>query len=181
MYVLLKGQVNLCKVGPHGQTSIIATIDPVIMFNEVAVLDGGANPFCARAVQDCLIWQISYEAFQHILNKHPQIGLGLLKVLARRNRKMLEQYEDLSFRPVLARVAKLLLDLSENGTKKIQRSDHPIHQLAARIASVPEAISRSLTTLKAQGVIEYDRAVIRVVAPEELARLAQVDIHRFNP
>ena len=109
MHVLIKGQVELQKTGPQGKTSILSIIDPVIMFNEVSVLDGGENPFSAYATQDCIIWQVSYEAFQSLLTRYPQVGLGLLRVLAKRNRQMLTQYEDVSFRSVLARTAKLLL------------------------------------------------------------------------
>ena len=43
MYVLLKGKVDLCKTGPEGQVTILNSIRPVIMFNEVPVLDGGGT------------------------------------------------------------------------------------------------------------------------------------------
>ena len=52
MFVLLAGQVHLRKLGPQGQESILAVIEPVIMFNEVAVLDGGPNLTTAVAAQD---------------------------------------------------------------------------------------------------------------------------------
>src|SRR5512140_1846538 len=64
MFVLLSGRVHLCKLGPRGQQSIITTIEPVIMFNEVSVLDGGANLVTARAVEDCITWHVEYSNFQ---------------------------------------------------------------------------------------------------------------------
>jgi CRP/FNR family cyclic AMP-dependent transcriptional regulator len=115
MFVLMRGMVHLCKIGPQGQINIMAVVEPVIMFNEITVLDGGSNPVTAVAVKDCLIWQIGYDSFQALLEKIPQVGLSLLRVLARRNRQMIAQYEDLSFRSVIARTAKLILDLSEYG------------------------------------------------------------------
>ncbi|GAB4421709.1 MAG: Crp/Fnr family transcriptional regulator [Anaerolineales bacterium] len=174
MHVLIQGQVEIQKTGPQGKTGILSTIEPVIMFNEVAVLDGGPNPFTAQATKDCTIWQVSYDSFQNLLERYPQIGLGLLRVLARRNRQMLAHYEDVSFRSVLARTAKLLLELSGNGAMKIKRSEYPISNMAARIASVPEIISRSLNTFKSQGAIQYDRSEIIVTNPDMLAEIAQV-------
>lgn len=47
--VLLRGEVHLYKLGPEGQENIIAVIKPVIMFNEVAAIDGGPNPATAVA------------------------------------------------------------------------------------------------------------------------------------
>ena len=175
MYVLLAGEVHLCKLGPNGKQNIMAVIKPVIMFNEVAVLDGGSNPATAIAAKDCTAWQISHNAFQALLKRIPQVGLSLLRVLAERNRLIVSQYYDLSFRSVLARTAKLLLELSRNGEQPIHRRDHPIHMLAARIATVPEAVSRALKEIESQGATCMTRSTIEVRLPWVLANLAQID------
>ncbi len=176
MHVLVSGLVHLYKIGPQGQENIIKVARPVTMFNEVAVLDDGPNPVCARAAQDCLVWHIGYEPFQGLLRRHPDIAIGLLKVLAARNRQLIDHYEDLSFRPVQARVAKLLLELSENGQKRIARREHSISQMAARVASVPEAISRTLGELARQGIIFSTRVEIRVLDAKALGEVALLDI-----
>jgi CRP/FNR family transcriptional regulator len=173
MFVLLTGQVHLRKLGPQGQESILAVIEPVIMFNEVAVLDSGANLTTAVAAQDCTVWQIGCESFQALLARYPMIGLGLLRVLARRNRFLVSQYEDLSFRTVQARAAKLLLDLSDHGAQPIDRRKHPNHELAARIATVPEAFSRALNAFKRGGCLTCTRTAIAVHCIENLAALAE--------
>lgn len=174
MFVLLDGLVHLCGIGPEGQEQIMAVIEPVIMFNEVTVLDGGPNPLTAVAIRDCLTWQISHDSFQALMQRYPHMGLSLLPVLAARNRRLLAQYEDLSFRSVPARTAKLLLDLSRYGQQPIDRRQHPISWMAARIATVPEAISRSLSTCSKSGLINSSRSTIIVTDPEGLARFAQV-------
>ncbi len=175
MHVLIKGLVHLCKIGPQGQENIIKVVHPVTMFNEVTVLDGSENPVCARAAQDCLVWRIGYEPFQKLLMRHPEISLGLLKVLATRNRQLIAHYADLSFRPVLARVAKLLLELSENGQCNIQRREHSISQMAARIASVPEAVSRALGELARREIIFSTRTEIRILNAKLLGETAQIE------
>ena len=172
MFVLLRGRIHLRKVGPGGQESILAIIEPIIMFNEVPVLDGGPNLATAVAVTESLAWQIGCENFQALLSRYPQIGLGLLKVLARRNRILVSQYEDISFRSVQARAAKLLLDLSEAGQRPIDRRVYPNQQMAARIATVPEAFSRALNTFKRHGFISASRAEITLHDPDALANLA---------
>jgi CRP-like cAMP-binding protein len=175
MFVLIGGRVHLCKFGRQGQMNIMSVIEPIIMFNEVAVLDGGPDPLTAIAAEDCLLWQIDYDAFQALLKQIPQVGLSLLHVLARRNRQMIARYEDLSFRTVLSRTAKLLLDLSNRGSRPIDRRNCSIQEMADRIATVPEAISRSLNTIKCQGLIETCRTEITVLSVEQLANLAQVE------
>lgn len=173
MFVLLSGCVHLRKLGPQGQESIIAVIEPVIMFNEVAVLDGGPNLATAVAVRDSMTWQIGCAPFQELLGRYPLIGLGLLRVLAARNRFLVSQLEDLSFRSVHARAAKLLLDLSSGGASPIDRRKHPNYEMAARIATVPEAFSRALNAFSRTGCITSTRTAIHVHCTEELAVLAE--------
>jgi CRP/FNR family cyclic AMP-dependent transcriptional regulator len=174
MFVLLSGQVHLCKMGLPGQQNIMTVIEPIIMFNEVAVLDGGPNPVTAIAIQTCVTWHIGCAAFHKLMSHYPEVGLGLLPVLAARNRTLIGQYEDLSFRSVPARTAKLLLDLSLYGQQPIDRRNHSIYEMAARIATVPEAISRALKTFKSKGYILSTRVSITVRQPEALAHAAQI-------
>jgi CRP-like cAMP-binding protein len=176
MFVLFSGKVHLRKLSPTGQEQIISIIEPVIMFNELTAIDAGPNPFTAVAAENCLTWNIGYDAFHDLVRRfpNPDIGLGLLRVIAARTRLLINRCEDLSFKPVLARTAKLLLELSEDGEKVIERRNHPIKELAALIATVPEAISRSLKTLKEDRMIEYSRSKITVTDPQALADLAQM-------
>jgi CRP-like cAMP-binding protein len=180
MFVLATGRVHLMKLGPQGQQSIIDVIEPVIMFNEVTALDGGPNLTTAVAVQDCVTWNIPYENFQALMKNYPQLGLGLLRILAARNRTLVSMFEDLSFRTVVSRVAKLLLDLSENGKHPIDRHEHQNQEMAARVATVPEAFSRSLRLFKDRNLITCTHTSILVNDAKELAQLAQIEKHLFK-
>jgi len=174
LYVLLSGEVSLQKIGPEGHQYIMAILQPVTMFNEVAVLDQGLNPATAITNTRSYIWQTGCEQFHQLLNNYPQIALGLLPILAKRNRMLITQYEDLSFLSVRARTAKLLLDLSQNGAETIQRDQHSIQTLSARISTAPEVISRSMRSISQQGLIQYDRLTIKVLKPDGLAQLAHI-------
>ena len=174
LFVLLCGQVYLNKIGPEGQMNIMATINPVIMFNEVAVLDGGPNPVTAITAQESSVWHVTCERWEALVTRFPSIAVGLLPVLAARNRFMIARYEDLAFRPVRARLAKMLLDLSENGNKQINRRQNTIRALASRISTVPEAVSRTLSEFKHNNLIASDRLTITLLQPKELAQLAKI-------
>jgi len=182
MFVLFSGLVHLCKHSLDGQVHLISVIEPVIMFNEVAVIDGGSNPFTAIAVKDCLTWNIKFESFEALVKRYPDpmIGLAMLRVLAMRTRMLLDRCEDLSFRPVLARTAKLILELSDFGATSIDRNKYPIKDLAASIATVPESISRSLSQLSEQELISCTRDQITILKVDELYETAQVEPKLIN-
>ena len=174
LFVLLSGRIHLFKLSPEGQQSILAEIEPVIMFNEVPALDAGPNAVTARSVEASVIWHCKSDAFKAMLMEYPTMALGLLRVLARRNRFLVEQFEDLSFRSVLARSAKLLLELSDYGDQRIDRLQHPNTELAARVSTVPEAFSRALRTFKDNHYIEATRIELSILQPDALADLAQI-------
>ena len=180
LFVLFKGIVHLHKLGVQGQETIVAVIKPVIMFNEVTVIDGGKNPVTGLAIEDCVTWQIGYKDFQSLMDRYPQVGTGLLHSLATRNRMMLSHIEDISSRPILARVAKSLLDLSNQGREPVNRYLHSNQEIAARVATVHEAVSRSIKTLQDRGSIRSSRDTIKVISVKRLAELAQLDPLEFK-
>jgi hypothetical protein len=73
-------------------------------------------------------------------------------------------------------IAKLLLDPSENGNRTIDRHGCSIAEMASRVATVPEAISRSLNLLKNSGTILVSRTEITIISTGKLASLAQIGL-----
>ncbi len=174
LFVLVQGQVALFKTGPEGQMSLLTILYPVIMFNEVAALDGGLNPVSSIAHTDVIVWKIGYQKFQDLIHQYQELGSSLLQVLAKRNRMLIAHYDDLSFRTIEARLAKYLVELSEQGRKAIHRKDLPIKVIAARIVTTPEAVSRTLKRFKESGMIMCDRQQITILDLLRLSDRAQI-------
>jgi len=179
MYVLFTGKVHLCNYNCDGQSQIFSVIEPVTMFNEVTAIDGNPNPATAIAVKDCLTWNIGYEAFENLVKQYPDpvVGLAMMRVLAGRTRELINLCGDLTFRTVISRCAKLILDLSENGKKSIDRHEFPLADLSALVATAPESISRSLSWLDEQGLIEADRTHISVLKADELLEIVTIEFN----
>lgn len=175
VHVLLNGQVNLLKVGLQGIESIVHVIKPVTIFNEISAIDQKGNPVTAITEQESVTWQVSPARFKALAQRHPEFGYRIMEIMAERNRVLLNCYEDLISRPVLARTAKLLLSLSKGGYYPINRYEHPNLKIAAMAATVPEAVSRSIKTLKENQVIGCTRAQIRIISREVLTQYAQVE------
>ncbi len=180
LFVIFRGHVHLYKMGVQGQESIITSIKPVVMFNEVPVLDGGLNTVSAVAVQDCVTWCISSDRFHLLMKKYPELGTGLLMIMASRNRLLFNRYEDLFSRPVIARLAKVIIHLSEDGASPINRYRYNNQKLAALAATVPEAISRSLKILKNDGAIDATRGELSVMSLNHLYSVAMIDLMDFR-
>jgi CRP/FNR family transcriptional regulator len=179
--VLLRGEIHMYKLGSEGQENIIAVIKPVIMFNEISAIDTQPNPVTALAYKNSLVWRADCKSFQEGLIRFPKLGLGLLPVLARRNRRLIAKYADLSFRPVRERLAIILLEKSKQGSIQINRKENTIQQLAAHVASNPVVISRILGEFRDLGLIESNRHFISVIQPDALAQLASLNLFQQEP
>lgn len=175
LYVIIMGVVNLTKLNSEGKVGILNTLEAVTMFNEVAALDGEGNPVTAIAHTNVRLWHLETEKFQQLVREHPQLGISLLGILARRNRLMISHYGDLSFRSVQSRMAKYILALSENGTVVIDRRQNSIGLIAAHIITTPEAVSRTLRAIKSIGIISASRTEIKVLKLRDLQEMAERD------
>ncbi|HKJ27273.1 MAG TPA: helix-turn-helix domain-containing protein, partial [Anaerolineales bacterium] len=88
---------------------------------------------------------------------------------------LISQYEDLCFLTVRARTAKLLLEFSRNGELEIDRRELRIQEIAARIFTSAEVVSRTISLLASRGVIDSNRQSITVRDAGALAELAYLD------
>lgn len=175
--VLISGRIQLCMLSPQGQISILAIFEPVMMFNEVSALDGGCCPATAIALEDTVVWKLPSSQVENLFTQYPKIGLAIARVLARRNRALVRQYQDLSFRSVLGRSAGLLLKLSNSGKNRIDRQKYPNHQLASMIATIPEGFSRCLRVFRSNQAIHTTNKIIEILNPPHLEEINRVGPH----
>ena len=106
-----------------------------------------------------------------ILRDHPQVALNVIKVLAARVRDLVSLVEDLSFRQVIGRVAKILLEYAGDGAGSKPRLTQ--QEMAAMVGTAREVVSRSLRALEEEGVIRLERHRIVIMDRESLENLAE--------
>ena len=98
----------------------------------------------------------------------------MLAVLSMRLRSFTSMIDDLSLKEVPGRLAKHLIYLSEQ-----QQGSYELNlnitkgQLASLLGTIPETLSRILTRMTEQGLIDLDGKKIRIVAREGIEELAE--------
>ena len=146
---------------------MLRVMRPGESFNEVPLFDGGPNPATVIALELTLLYGISQEKMGHILSRHPRVVQNVLRLFAQRLRYLVSLVEDLSFRPVTARVAKLLLEQEE------QREKHTQQEMAAQVGTVREVVGRSLKGLEALGAIKMVHGRVVIVNRRLLEELVE--------
>jgi len=172
LYFVASGAVKVFKTSAEGKEQILSIVRPGESFNDVPIFDGGSNPASARAMGPVLLYGINRNDIEAILNEHPQVTLNVIKVLARRVRDLVSLVEDLSFKHVIGRVAKILIEQIGTETNQVPRLTQ--QEMAAMAGTAREVVGRSLKALEEEGAIKLDRHRIIITNKEALQKIMEV-------
>ncbi len=170
LYFVVSGAVKTFKTSEEGKEQILQVVLPGDSFNDIAVFDDGHNPASAEAMSLVSLYCISKQDVFRILNDYHKLVENVIQILAGKMRKLLELVEDLSFKHVLGRVAKLLLDYVDDSTGVKPRLTQ--QEMAATVGTAREVVGRSLKTLQDEGAISMERHQLKIVDRETLRQIA---------
>lgn len=167
VYFVVSGAVKTFKTSAEGKEQILGIIRPNESFNDVPIFDGGPNPTSAMAMSPVVLYGISKTDMETLLREHPSIAINVIKVLAERVRHFVSLVEDLSFRHVVGRIAKLLLEYARDhrgpGEKETPKPRLTQQEMASMVGTAREVVGRSLRALEDEGAIRMDRHRIVIV------------------
>jgi len=161
LYVVESGHVRIFKSSSGGREHVLSVDGPGHSVAELPVFDGGSYPASVAAVDEAALLFISKQDFQALCLAHPQVSLKVLRVVGARLRRLVGIIEELSFTTVRHRLASFLLRQAQregkpgNGGIKIELPASN-QEFAAQIGTVRELVSRNLSRLQAEGIIEID-------------------------
>ncbi len=171
LFLVASGVVKVFKTSAEGKEQILSIVRPGESFNDVPIFDDGPNPASAQAMGPVVLYAMRQDDLKTILHAHPEIALNIIKVLANRVRQLLMLVEDLSFRRVISRVAKILLEHAGNGAGPKPRLTQ--QEMAAMAGTAREVVSRSLKALEAGGIIRLEHHRIVITDKEALKGMVE--------
>ena len=176
-YLLASGALKLCKVSPDGKEKVLHFTHPGETFAEAAFFGDGTYPAEARALEKGEALFFPRESFMGLLERNPRFSLNLIISLSLMLRRFARQIEELSFAEVPARLAGHLIELAERRSTSLQGRtyldlDIKKGELASRLGTVSETLSRAFRKLKEEGLIEVEGSRVVLVAVERLKSLA---------
>ena len=172
LFVITEGRVKLIRLSSAGREQVLHVEGAGASLAEVPVFDGGGYVATAVALTDARLLFVERAALWALCRRRPTVALGVIAVLARRLRRFAGLIEDLSLRDVTGRLAGFLLAeaarADADGFFAIGTQD----EVAARLGTVRELISRSLSRLAAGGLITRAGRRVRLLAPARLRALS---------
>src|ERR1039457_2282557 len=176
-YLLASRSIKLCKISPDGKEKVLHFVHPSETFAEAAFFGDGKYPAEARALEKGAALFFPREEFMGLLERNPRFSLNLIISLSLLLRRFARQIEELSFAEVPARLAAYLMELSSKKSTSFQGKtyidlDTKKGELASRLGTVSETLSRSLKKLKDEGIIDVEGSRVIIHDMVRLAKLA---------
>lgn len=172
LYIVHSGLVRIYKASADAREQVLRLMGPGDSFNEVPVFDGGPNPASAQAMEPAAVFLLPKRDVQALVRGNPAFAATVVAILASRLRHLVSLVEDLSFRHVTARIAKILLQSARPsegvGAGAPLRRRLTQQEMAEMAGTAREVVSRAIKALEQVGAIRVDRGQITIVDPEAL-------------
>lgn len=164
LFILKEGQVKIYRLSAEGKELTTALLGPGRIFGEMALVGQGMYEAFAEAIQDCVLCTMTKDDVKALLTRRPEVALRLLEIVSRRLGDRERTLEDLAFKNVAERLAKLLLHLSEEVDSDLHEVPKVTHQQLAEIVGTSrETVTRTLHEFKIKKLIEMEghRIILR--------------------
>jgi CRP/FNR family transcriptional regulator len=173
IFLIVEGRVKIFRISPGGREMMLALESAPASVAELPLFDGGPYPASVRAVEPVAALFINKTDFQQVCRQYPDVALKVLAVVGSRLRHLVGLVESMTFGSVTQRLARLLLD----GSKQAGADQFDLglthHELASRLGTVREVVSRNLARFRSEGLIRMEGHQLRIVDKAGLEREAE--------
>lgn len=174
LFVVRLGRVKVVLIGEDGREVILGVLGVGQHFGELSLIDEQPRSAHVIAMEDASLIILRRDDFRKRVESSPSVAWSLLTELSRRLRRADDKIGGLVLLDVPGRIARLLLDLSEeSGTNQIEKS--LTHQtIAQMIGASRETVSRVMKDFQDAGWISVERRRISLADKQALIARAQV-------
>lgn len=168
LYIVTEGKVKITKLSHEGKEIILEVIHPMDFFGGLAVIRGFPYPANAVAMEDSKLLKISRSNLMRVMDRFPSLMYCMAQQVGDRMKESHETLKSIALERVEARIASLLLKLSDKTGRKTADGivvDMKLtkQDLAEMVGTTVETSIRTMSKLRKSGMVtEKDgRIVIR--------------------
>jgi CRP-like cAMP-binding protein len=172
IFIVESGWVKATRMSHDGREQALLFLRTGEMFGDVAVFSHASYPGTVTALEDASLWVIPAATILQLTEQHPDMAMAVIRHLGDRVLYYVDMIDDLSLCSVEARLARTLLKharVSEGRLMVPRETWTTFDEMAVRLGTVRDVLSRSLKTLEAEGLLEVKRREIILLDPKGLA------------
>lgn len=179
LYCVLDGLVRIGAASSAGKEALLAVIEPVNWFGEIALFDHRPRTHNAYAERDSVLFHMPRTALAALLERAPEYWHAFGLLLTQKLRLAFEAIEEAALLPAAPRIARRLLLMAggygESGGVLRQVLKVPQEDLAMMLALSRQTINQVLKQFETQGALKLRYAEIEIADARKLAALAGLD------
>ncbi len=167
--VVLAGRIEVHLTGPSGREILLYAVEPgqSCVQTTLGLMADEAYSGEAIAATDARLVLIPRRLFLQMMDSEPAFRSFVFTALGRRMQDVTRLLEQVAFASIESRLATALLDLAVGDLVQATQAE-----LAARIGSAREVVTRRLDAFQRAGWVETDRGTVRLLNRAALARAA---------
>lgn len=165
LFLLLEGQVQICKDFVSGKRDVLYLVEAGNVFGEIFLFgDRKKYWYDAVAVTDVKVLEMPWDFFYHFCSNacdhHKQLTQNMLEILSEDNFKITRKLHIISTSSLRERIAIWLIDsMNENSVVELRMNRE---QLADFLGVARPSLSRELMRMQKDGLIEVSRKTIKI-------------------
>jgi CRP/FNR family transcriptional regulator len=163
IFLIVQGCVKIFRTSPGGREVMLSIESAPATVAELPLFDGGTYPASVRVVEPVVALFINKNDFQQVCRQYPDVALKVLAVVGRRLRALVGLVESMTFGSVTQRLARMLLETSRAAGSDTFDLPATHQELASRLGTVREVVSRNLGRFRAQGLIAIQDRQVQIV------------------
>jgi CRP-like cAMP-binding protein len=171
--LVLGGRVRVLAYGADRREVVLAIRGPGELFGEMSALVAGRRTASAVAVDEVEAGFLTAQQLQSFLREHPDAAIVIIRMLISRLGEATQDIVDLATQDSVGRLAKRLVDLSDEHGKAAAGGTQielalTQDELARWTGATRETVSRALRLMRQLGWVATDRKTITVLDPAAL-------------
>jgi CRP-like cAMP-binding protein len=171
--IVVSGLVRIYRMMEDGRVHVHHYLRPYATFNIIAAFDGRPNPTSAEAVIESKVGWISRSTLLDLMSRDSDLMQACLRLLTLQNRQLMARLDDLGFRTVPSRLARLLLHRGGFESEvNIPLDTLSQDEIAAVLGTSREVLGRALRQLYDLGLVRRDGRRYIIIDRAGLEKLA---------
>jgi CRP/FNR family transcriptional regulator, cyclic AMP receptor protein len=175
VFFIISGEVRVTIYSVAGKAVSFRELGPGEVFGEYPAIDRGPRSASVEAHTSCLVATLPGAAFRELIEREPVVAQAMLPQLVTKIRALTTRVYEFSTLAVSNRIQAELLRLASLASRDGRRAriaPAPTHtEIASRVSTHREAVTRELARLSRIGLIERDKNALLVKDVDRLAAM----------
>ena len=176
LFAIIEGALEISVTSEDGRKLALDKMTAGDLFGEIALFDPGPRTATVMAMAPTRLLRLRNSDVISAIRATPELAVDMIRLAGERMRYMSTQIGEQVFLPIAARLARRLIYLMDEANDGSERLKISQANLAEFVGATREAVSKTLSEWKREGIVDLSRGEVRIADREMLEVVAGLDM-----